>query len=121
MRLYRPCECIGFRFRLVIPAIKQSEMEQLDLVTTLKLSLQRALLGAVSENIYAITADVKEKQIRIHAFYYREPSESELNDLSMVTTEVIADFPTGYKVDEQCFLKSLTDPIVLNFWVFMRK
>lgn len=57
------------------------------------LSIQRALLGVVTENIRAITCSWNETNILIKYIYGDNPSEEELDDLSCVETEIMSDFP----------------------------
>ncbi|HCA58547.1 MAG TPA: hypothetical protein DEP46_11240 [Blastocatellia bacterium] len=63
-----------------------------DNTVTLKLSLHRALLGEVTENLIAVTARIDGLKILIRAYYDYQATESEAERISLVATEVIADF-----------------------------
>ncbi len=59
----------------------------------LRLSIQRALLGAVTSNLRMVTAEGDDEEIRLYFYYHGEISE-EVNELAEVAaTEVISDFP----------------------------
>lgn len=59
----------------------------------LKLSVQRALLQEVPDNLYAVTAGFDERGgIIIRGYYFSEPTEQDRIDLSCVGAEVIADW-----------------------------
>ena len=96
-------------------------MASIELIPTLKLSLQRALLGAVTGNLYAVTCGAEEDRVCIHVYFYSQPSEEEVECISVVASEVTSDLSAGFMVDEQCFDATEQQPKMLDFWVFMRK
>ncbi len=59
------------------------------------MSLERALLGEVTENLIVLSAGIKGSKILIRANFDEDATESELNSISCVGTEVIADFSKG--------------------------
>lgn len=87
----------------------------------LRLSLQRALLGAVPSNMAAITAKIEGDLITIYAFFDGAVTEEEEEIVSVIGAEVIADFPAPFMIEEKCY--SLTETLLqgLDFWVFMRQ
>jgi len=87
----------------------------------LGLSLQRALLGAISANVYAVGAAIVESKIVISAVYYLPPSEDEQEDFSVVASEVISDFSAPYTIDTEWYVMPESEPNTLDFWAFMRK
>jgi hypothetical protein len=70
---------------------------------TLLLSLQRALLGEVHPMLRqaSIEADPALQIVRLRFEYDGEPSETVRESCSCAATEVIADFPAPWQLDEQ--------------------
>lgn len=70
---------------------------------SLLLSFQRALLGEVHPQLRqaSIEADSEQRIIRLRFEYEGEPSEVALESGSCAATEVIADFPSSWQLDEQ--------------------
>lgn len=71
--------------------------------STLLSSLQRALLGEVHPQLrqVSIDADPETRVVRLRFEYDGEPCETVLESGSCIATEVIADFPTPWRLDEQ--------------------
>lgn len=69
----------------------------------LLLSLQRALWGEVHPQLRqaSIEADPEQKIVRLRFEYDGEPSEQVQESGSCAATEVIADFPSPWQLDEQ--------------------
>jgi hypothetical protein len=69
----------------------------------LLLSLQRALLGEAHAQLRqaSIEADVSSFLVRVRFEYDGEPSEAARESCSCAATEVIADFPGPWQLDEQ--------------------
>ena len=65
-------------------------------------SIQRALLGAITGELVAITCGLAGTEIRIYAYFIAEPSEQDIEGIRCVGTEVIADFPAPYTIHESC-------------------
>ena len=68
--------------------------------TKLLLSLQRALLGAVSPALREVSCGWQGKQINLRFVYDGEISESDIEAAHIVATEVIADFPADWDIEE---------------------
>jgi hypothetical protein len=60
--------------------------------SALRCALQIALLGAVTPNLRAINAIVKEKNIEIYFYYEKNPSEEEEDLSEIVETEIFSYF-----------------------------
>ena len=103
-------------------------------ISLLKLSLQRALLGAVTPNLVAVIAGIEDrladgKFIRVDAYVSTTVSEEDLENIQVVTTEVIADFPIEFMSEANCYSileKPLgplleTPPQASSFLVFLRR
>jgi hypothetical protein len=69
----------------------------------LQLSLQRALLGAVTPELRSVSAeiDLEKLWVYIRFIFAREPSDSEREAAAVAATEVIAAFSDGWMVDEE--------------------
>lgn len=76
-----------------------------DLSVYLRLSLQRALLGNVTPNIRAVIAELSGKNISLLFYFEGEgEGEGEVDDddeelVSIIETEIIADFDDDFTVD----------------------
>lgn len=98
-------------------------MADLELVSYIKLSLQRALLGNVTPNIRAVVVDIEEKKITL-LFYFDGETDGDDEELaSVVETEVIADFDKVYSIDTK--VQRLDRPQVIKnnngILVYLRK
>jgi hypothetical protein len=91
-----------------------------DTSLTLKLSVQRALVGAVTENLAALTAGLAGLEIRIIATFFTAPSENDREYVECAATEVIADFPSPYTIATECHSLEAGRPKRLDFWAFLR-
>ncbi len=61
-------------------------------VSSIRCALQIALLGAITQNLRAINAVVKEKNIEIYFYYETPPSEEEEELSEVVETEIYSYF-----------------------------
>ena len=88
--------------------------------STLKFSIQRALVGEVRSNGAAVTCSVRDQRILILLFVWGPVTSEDQQAISSVGAEVTADFPDDYMVEEEC--RSLEDSTlsVLDFWAFLR-
>jgi hypothetical protein len=88
----------------------------------LMLSVQRALLGAVTDRLFAVTAGwSREDAIVIDAYFIGEPSAEDIEDMGAVSAEVVADFPYVMHIQEHC-VDALIDgkAKMLDLWSFRR-
>ena len=96
--------CHAFSFTAQVGLI-QALGRMSDIVTPqeLLLSLQRALLGEVHSQLRqaSIEADGASQTIRIRFEYDGTPQDTARESCSCAATEVIADFPTPWDLDEQ--------------------
>jgi hypothetical protein len=60
----------------------------------LRLSVQRALVGQVSPNLYGACVDLRDKQIMLTFYVAPNISEDERDDLTTAGAMVIADYQT---------------------------
>ena len=56
------------------------------------LSLQRALLGEITENMRAVIVSLGDKEIKFRVVFSGNPSSNDEERVSEIETEVIADF-----------------------------
>ena len=89
--------------------------------TSLSLSLLRALAGAVTPNLFAVTAGIAANIIKIHAFFDDAVSEDDRDNISCIAAEVTSDYPEEITVQETCFSRQDTPLEMLDFWVFRRE
>ena len=73
-----------------------------DPLTTLKLSIQVALLGEVTCRLISVTCGLKGQQIEIRAYVSGDVTTEDLERVSSIGAEVIANFPEGYQIEESC-------------------
>jgi hypothetical protein len=88
----------------------------------LLLSVQRALLGAVSPTLRGVTVGWQGQVIRLR-FYTDGPISSEDREaLSVVGAEVIADFPAPWAIDEEVIREDAPEPMeCLEAWAYLRR
>jgi hypothetical protein len=89
-------------------------------LTTLKVSIQRALLDVVTNRLVAVTCGLNGTSIRIDAFFQGRVTSADVEQFGNVGAEVIADFPELYTVEEHCQSTDDLEPKVLDFWAFRR-
>ena len=94
-------------------------MSSFEPLTTLKLSIQRALLGEVSSRLVSVTCGLKEKQIHIKAYFSGGVTQEDIERIQIIGAEVIADFPEEYSIEESC-LPVVREEEMLDFWAFRR-
>lgn len=92
-------------------------------IKRLKLSIQSALLGAITENIRNVAVYINEKKIFLYFFINGEISEDEKENISIIETEVIADFEDDFDIESIIKRVDTPEPITLDrgFSVFQRK
>ncbi|WP_045854290.1 hypothetical protein [Raoultella terrigena] len=77
----------------------------------LKLSLQRALLGNVTPNISAVSVELVDNRISIFFYFDGEVSDEDEELVSVVETEVMADFDESFDVEAIIHRLDSLDPI----------
>ncbi len=89
------------------------------MLVRLRLALQRALLGNVSQHLVAVTAGIEGRSVRLIAYFDRPPTDVDRQLLWDIGGEVIADFEQGFTIEESAELWSPTARM-LAFWAFYR-
>jgi hypothetical protein len=87
---------------------------------TLKLSIQRALLGEVTLRLVSVTCGIKEQLVILRTYVTGPVQAEDLERLSAIAGEVIADFPKPYEIQEQCISLQDAKEEMLDFWAFRR-
>jgi len=98
-------------------------MEFIEIRRTVLLSIQKALLGMIYSEIRAIAIGFESRQKLIVVYYLdREPNEDDYENISDVTTEVLADIDFS-EVEEKCIFSkdALLKLDNLDSWVYKRK
>ena len=96
-------------------------MTTFDPLIELKLSIQRALLGEVTQHLVSVTCGVKDQHIQIRAYFAGSVTEKDTQRIQFVSTEVISDFPSGYSIEESCMpIDNPNGEEVLDFVAFRR-
>ena len=95
-------------------------MTNLEASVTLRLSIQRALLDEVTDRMWSITCGLRERTVMIRAYFQGAVTPEDLERVQRIGTEVIADFPDGYMIEESCGSLDELEEISLDYWVFRR-
>jgi hypothetical protein len=77
------------------------------------LSFQRALLGAVTDNLYAVAASISddERRLRVVGYYLGDPyAKDEWEALSVAITEVCADY-ADLLIEEDRYVDVRVEPL----------
>lgn len=93
--------------------------EQQPLVT-LKLAVQAALIGEVTSRMVSITCGLRNRHIQIRAYVSGEVQDADIERVQFISTEVIAEFPEGYTIEESCCSVGDEKEEMLDFWAFRR-
>jgi hypothetical protein len=73
----------------------------------------------VTPRLVSVTCGLKNKSIQIRAYVTGDVTQEDIDRIQCVGTEVIADFPDGYSVEESCLPVALGEEM-LDFWAFRR-
>lgn len=86
------------------------------------LSVNRALIGEVFPELFAISCEIYgEKKFELTFFLESEPPVFN-EEISFIETEVIADFPENFEISHRVMnSKQACLPAPDAFWVFLRK
>lgn len=85
------------------------------------LSCQKSLLGVIPYKLRGLTVKLENETLYWKGNFDGEPTEEEKEILSVVCTEVIADFPIINEVNEEYL--NHTNPLkmeMLQFWAYLR-
>lgn len=91
-----------------------------DPAVTLKLSIQRALLGEVTDRLVSITCGIKDSVVMLSAYFTGPVKEEDIERVGFIAAEVIADFPEPYMIEESCVSLRDSKEEMLDFWAFRK-
>lgn len=86
----------------------------------LKVSIQSALVGSVTEDLVAVTCGLTRKHLVIEAYFENTAGPHEMEFVRGLTREVASGFPSSYTWESRCFSVQQRDPQMLDFWAFLR-
>lgn len=95
-------------------------MSDADTLQTLKLSLQRALVGMVSSNMAAVTGGLNDDTLIVRIYFFGPISDEDRARVSEIGAGVLADFPSRFTIDEICSSLLYERLEMLDFWAFLR-
>jgi hypothetical protein len=85
-------------------------------------ALQQALLGEVTANLRAVTVSYDETSIHIEAYFDGEIHDEEREAISLVETEVMAEFPPTHMITHELIRRDAPALIPKDrAWVYFRK
>jgi hypothetical protein len=102
------------------PHSPRTPMSDRQAITLLKLSIQRALLGEVTNRLHSLTCGLKDRHIEIAAYFNGVVTPGDIERIQIVGAEVIADFPEGYTIEEHCSSLRDCEEQMLDFWAFRK-
>lgn len=86
------------------------------------LSLQRALLGEIGPNLRAVTVRYAETSLHFEAYFDGEIRDEDRESMSLVETEVMAEFPASHAVSHDALRLDAPAQIPKDrIWVYHRK
>lgn len=103
-----------------MPTYSSMNESTFDPSVTLKLSIQRALLGEVTDRLVSVTCGTTARRIDVRAYVFGRVTEEDIERTQFISTEVIADFPDGYTISESCLSLKNGPEEMLDFWAFRR-
>jgi hypothetical protein len=88
------------------------------------MKLQWQVIGAVPHNLRAVTCDWEGTEIKLRFVFDGEITEENYEHAQTVGTEVVADFPSPWTVNENIVRLDYPDgvrPGALALWAYLRK
>src|SRR5262249_14912485 len=82
-------------------------------------SVQLALIREITPDVAAVTCGVKDKMIRLIAYFDHPVTEKEKELVGVWGSEMIAHFPSEYDIHEEA-KEAVGALIMLDFWAFAR-
>jgi hypothetical protein len=81
----------------------------------------RPLVGEVTDRLVGVTATTDGKCVHIRAYFSGKVTSADVEQVSFIGGEVIADFPEQYKIEESTLSADDGELEMLDFWAFLRK
>ena len=92
-----------------------------DPALTLKLSVQRALIGMVTDRLFGVTCGIDGTRVQIRAYFSGTVTPADIERVSFLGAEVIGDFPEQYKIEESSLSADDGEPAMLDLWAFLKE
>ena len=93
-----------------------------DSVILARLSIQRALLGEVAEELRAVVLSVDGHDVDIRFYFDGPVSEANADSASCVETEILADFEAEDTISVRCIRQDAPNEIIdEGVWVYQRR
>jgi hypothetical protein len=87
----------------------------------IRLSAQRALLGAVPFRLRAVSVEIEGSIVRMKGIFDSGCTECDKEVLFVAGTEIIADFPSSFNIEEECLVVPHPQPMEhLTHLVYLR-
>ena len=77
-------------------------------------------MGEITPNLHAVTAGIRDSTILLWAYYDESATGLEMDRITSVGAEVVADFPESLQIEEKVFFLGQSKLEMLDFWAFMR-
>jgi len=85
-----------------------------------KLSVQSALIGVITDKLFAVSCELRRSHIVIETYFDGGVLEEDEDLARSISHEVLADFPDGYTAEYRCYSVRDVQPRMLDFWAFLR-
>lgn len=86
-----------------------------------RLSAQRALLGAIPTSLRAVSVEVTGQTVRVRSIFDEGCTEDDKEMLSVAGTEIIADYLAPFTIDEEFLIIAMPQPMHhLTHLVYLR-
>ncbi len=87
----------------------------------IRLGAQRSLWGQVPPSLRAVSVDVDEQKVYFRCIFDGEPTEYDWELMSVAATEIIADFPAPYTIEEDYLtVKAPNEMSHLKYLIYLR-
>jgi hypothetical protein len=109
--------CTSFLHTPSMPGLDERQLR-----AQVLLSVQRALLGEVSSALRGVTVGWQDQVIELRAYFDGPISEDDRESISCVGSEVIADFPDPWTINEEAVRRDAPEPMeCLETWAYRRR
>ena len=96
--------------------------QEQNLIIDVRLSIQRALLGEIASELRVVAFSIKNKVLEFRYYFDGEISEENLESVSCIETEVLADFDDNLDLTSLCLRRDAPESIDDGgVWVYQRR
>jgi hypothetical protein len=79
------------------------------------------LVGEVADRLFGVTCGIDGKCVHVRAHFSGKVTPVDVERVSFLSGEVIADFPEQYKIEESTLSADDCEPEMLDFWAFLKE